>query len=48
MALLSGMQKRAQADVDQVKQGRLPTLDDYDFLLYIKAIIKEVNPAVIL
>lgn len=42
MALHPEVQKRAQADVDQVAQSRLPTFDDYDSLPYIKAIIKEI------
>jgi len=42
MALHPDIQKRAQADVDQVAQGRLPTLDDYESLPFIKAIIREV------
>jgi len=34
--------EKAQADIDRVAPNRLPTLDDYDSLPYIRAIIKEV------
>ncbi|PPQ75850.1 hypothetical protein CVT24_000608 [Panaeolus cyanescens] len=36
------IQERAQAEIDQVVQGRLPNLDDLPMLPYIKALIKEV------
>ncbi|KAF9562476.1 cytochrome P450 [Agrocybe pediades] len=42
MAMNPEIQKRAQAYVDQVAQGRLPTLDDYASLPYIVALIKEI------
>jgi len=42
MALHPEVQKRAQKDIDQLGSNRLPTLDDFDSLPYIKAIIKEV------
>jgi hypothetical protein len=41
MVLHPEVQKRAQADIDQIAQNRLPTLDDYDALPYVTAIIKE-------
>ncbi|KAF9562477.1 cytochrome P450 [Agrocybe pediades] len=41
MALNPEIQKQAQEDVDKVASGRLPTLDDYDSLPLVKAIIKE-------
>jgi len=36
------IQRRAQADVDNVAPDHLPTFDDYDSLLYIRAMIKEI------
>ena len=42
MALYPEVQKKAQADIDQIALDRLPTLDDYELLPYIKAIIKEI------
>jgi len=42
MTLHPEVQKRAQADIDRVISNRLPTLDDYDSLPYIGAIIKEI------
>jgi len=43
MALYPEVQKKAQADIDQIALDRLPTLDDYESLPYIKAIIKEIS-----
>jgi len=43
MAMNPSVQEKAQADIDRVVPNRLPTLDDYDSLPYIKAIIKEVH-----
>lgn len=43
MALYPSVQKRAQEDIDQVVHDRLPTLDDFDSLPYLRAIIKEVS-----
>jgi cytochrome P450 len=34
--------QKAQADIDQIALGRLPTPDDYESLPYVKAIIKEI------
>jgi cytochrome P450 len=42
MALYPEVQKKAQADIDQLMSNRLPTHDDFDSLPYIRAIIKEV------
>jgi len=42
MARYPDVQRRAQADVDKVAPNRLPTLDDYDSLPYIRAMIKEI------
>jgi len=42
MARYPDVQRRAQADVDNVAPNRLPTLDDYDSLPYIRAMIKEI------
>ena len=42
MALYPEVQKRAQADIDLLASSRLPTLDDFNSLPYIRAIIKEV------
>ena len=42
MAMNPSVQEKAQADIDRVAPNRLPTLDDYDSLPYIRAIIKEV------
>ena len=42
MAMNPSVQKKAQADIDRVAPNRLPTLDDYDSLPYIRALIKEV------
>ena len=42
MAINPSVQKKAQADIDRIAPNRLPTLDDYDSLPYIRAIIKEV------
>ena len=42
MALYPDVQKKAQADIDQIALDRLPTPDDYESLPYIKAIIKEI------
>lgn len=36
------VQTRAQAEIDMVASGRLPTLDDLPALPYITALIKEV------
>ncbi|TFK31156.1 cytochrome P450, partial [Crucibulum laeve] len=42
MILYPEVQKRAQAEVDSVTSGRLPTLDDLAALPYITAMIKEI------
>jgi len=42
MARYPDVQRRAQADVDNIAPNRLPTLDDYDSLPYIRAMIKEI------
>ena len=42
MSQCPDVQKRAQADIDQLMSNRLPTLDDLDSLPYIRAIVKEV------
>ena len=42
MAMNPSVQEKAQVDIDRVAPNRLPTLDDYDSLPYIRAIIKEV------
>ena len=42
MAQYPDVQKKAQADIDQIALDRLPTPDDYESLPYIKAIIKEI------
>jgi cytochrome P450 len=42
MAMNPSVQKKAQADIDRVAPNRLPTLDDYDSLPYIRAIVKEI------
>lgn len=36
------VQKQAQADIDRIAPNRLPSLDDYDSLPYIRAILKEL------
>ena len=42
MALCPEVQRRAQADIDlEIAHDRLPTLDDFDSLPYLRAIIKE-------
>ena len=41
MTVNPSVQEKAQADIDRVAPNRLPTLDDYDSLPYIRA-IKEV------
>jgi hypothetical protein len=43
MALYPEIQRWAQADIGQVVHDRLPTLDDFDSLPYLRAIIKEVS-----
>ena len=42
MALYPEVQKRAQAEIEQVTAGRLPTLDNYDSLPYVIALVKEI------
>ncbi|TFK43940.1 cytochrome P450 [Crucibulum laeve] len=42
MILYPEVQKRAQAEVDAVTSGRLPTLNDLAVLPYITAMIKEI------
>ncbi|TFK31155.1 cytochrome P450, partial [Crucibulum laeve] len=42
MILYPEVQKRAQAEVDSVTSGRLPTLDDLAALPYIMAMVKEI------
>ncbi|KDR84295.1 hypothetical protein GALMADRAFT_205982 [Galerina marginata CBS 339.88] len=41
MALHPEIQKRAQDDIDSISPNRLPALDDFDSLPFIKAIVKE-------
>ncbi|CAA7259346.1 unnamed protein product [Cyclocybe aegerita] len=43
MAQYPEMQERAQAEIDQVAPDRLPTLEDYEALPYIVALIKEIS-----
>ena len=42
MVLYPEVQKRAQAEVDEVCADRLPTLDDMQLLPYVRACVKEV------
>ena len=42
MGLYPEVQKRAQAEIEQVTTGRLPTLDNYDSLPYVIALVKEI------
>ena len=43
MELYPDVQKKAQQEIDRVTGGnRLPTLDDYDSLPYVRALVKEV------
>lgn len=42
MATNPSVQAKAQAEIDLVAPSRLPTLDDYDSLPYIRALIREV------
>jgi len=42
MAMHPEVQKRAQADIDRVAPNRLPTLDDYNSLPYVRAIVQEL------
>ena len=43
MELYPDVQKKAQQEIDRVTGGnRLPTLDDYDSLPYMRALVKEV------
>ena len=42
MALYPEVQKQAQAEIEQVTAGRLPTLDNYDSLPYVIALVKEI------
>ncbi|KAJ2930399.1 hypothetical protein H1R20_g6704, partial [Candolleomyces eurysporus] len=43
MELWPDAQKKAQQEIDRVTGGnRLPTLDDYDSLPYVRALVKEV------
>jgi cytochrome P450 len=42
MALYPDVQKKAQADIDRLALNRLPTLDEFNSLPYIRAIIKEI------
>lgn len=49
MVLYPGVQKKAQAEIDQYCPGRLPTFADYGLLTYCHAILKEAlrwNPVV--
>ncbi|KDR82002.1 hypothetical protein GALMADRAFT_60016 [Galerina marginata CBS 339.88] len=41
MTLHPDIQRRAQEDIDSVAPNRLPTIDDYESLPYIRAIVKE-------
>ena len=42
MALYPEVQKQAQAEIEQVTADRLPTLDNYDSLPYVIALVKEI------
>ena len=42
MALYPEVQKQAQAEIEQVTAGRLPTLDNYESLPYVIALVKEI------
>jgi hypothetical protein len=43
MELYPNVQKKAQQEIDRVTGGnRLPTVDDYDALPYMRALVKEV------
>ena len=42
MALYPEVQKQAQAEIEQVTAGRLPTLDNYGSLPYVIALVKEI------
>ena len=49
MTLYQDVQKRAQREVDEVCQGRLPEFSDHDALPYVHALMKELlrwHPAV--
>jgi len=41
MALHPEIQERAQVEIDQIACGRLPTLDDYNSMPYMRAILRE-------
>ncbi|KAI2630115.1 cytochrome P450 [Xylaria nigripes] len=43
MLLFPEVQKKAQAEIDLVCGGRMPTMDDWDNLPYIRACMKETN-----
>ena len=43
MALYPEVQKRAQKQIEQVIANRLPTLDDYNSLPYIRSLLKELT-----
>ena len=51
MVLNPDIQRRAQASIDQVVQGRLPDFSEYDALPYVHALAQESlrwNPVVAL
>lgn len=41
MVIYPGVQKRAQAELDRVLKGRLPTFEDQQDLPYIQAMVTE-------
>ena len=43
MALYPEVQKRAQEEIEQFAPNRLPTLDDYSSLPYIRSLLKELT-----
>lgn len=42
MSLYPDVQQHAQMDIDRVASNRLPTLNDFGALPYIRAMIKEI------
>lgn len=49
MILFPEVQTKAQAEIDAVCKGHLPTFDDFDGLPYVHAIVNEAlrwNPVV--
>jgi len=43
MLLFPEVQKKAKEELDRVCGNRLPTMDDWDDLPYIRACVKEIN-----